>query len=173
MAKKRYSLDETAEDVLKNIEGAKQTSASDNQSTTLTEQKNISNPEQGQMQNLSQEVNSDNNLEVFPVKSPRLSESEIKNNKKTVISSENGRKNKKLFSSVTEKETTGKTNTRNVDLDDETLWRLDFVKNKLNNSRRENDPWISQKTIIGTALIEWLDTNYPDTKKAYQIINNL
>lgn len=70
-----------------------------------------------------------------------------------------------------EKSEVKRTCIRNVTLDDETLFRLDTVKKRLNNSRKKGEPLISLDLLLYQSAVEWLDKNYPDTRELYKLIN--
>lgn len=172
MATKRhqkYSLDETFQDVKTNIEGSL-TSDTDN----VKIEPIVSN---SPISSATEEVSIpliEKKEEVAPVELPTLSVSakpEVETKKSLPIGKK--KKRKKIDAPFIDEDTTGKTNVRNVELDDETLWRLNQVKDKLNRSRAEGEALVSQMTIISKALIEWLDKYYPNTKEAYHFINNL
>lgn len=148
MAKKRYSLGETMDDAASAIKNAQQ--------STDVDLLNIP----------KEEVNEEPEAIVMDVE-------EVKVKQKLAPATIEKKKKKAKEEVVTEIESEGKSNMRNVELDDETLWRLDTVKNKLNRVRGAGEPLVTQKSIIGMALLEWLDKNYPETKEAYHIINNL
>lgn len=74
-------------------------------------------------------------------------------------------------STPAEKSEVKRTCIRNVTLDDETLFRLDTVKKRLNSSRKKGEPLISLDLLLYQSAVEWLDKNYPDTRELYKLIN--
>lgn len=177
MAKKRhqpkYSLGETLEDVKINIEGA-----GVNTTAEIKTEAVIPEPVTVPATDTPSTPVTETEVEEFPVKSPTLSQTNlpvksIKEKKKPSAKTENGKRANKSEVPIIDDELTDRRNARNVELDDETLWRLDQAKDKLNRVRPEGAPLVSQKSIIRTALIEWLDKYYPGTKEAYHFINNL
>ena len=62
-----------------------------------------------------------------------------------------------------------RTSLHNVTLDEKTLWRLEYIKKKLNKQRAEGDPFVSIDGLIYKACVEWLDKVYPETEETYQI----
>lgn len=166
--KQSYSLADTMADAKANIESSKNVSLPEDTSMPVSEPAVAPEPEKPLMPILEKKE------EVSPVELPTLSVSEkpeIEIKKSLPISKK--KKSKKTDAPFIDEDTTRKTNVRNVELDDETLWRLDQVKDKLNRSRAEGEPLVTQKTIMSKALTEWLDKYYPNTKEAYHFINNL
>lgn len=176
MAKKRhgdYSLSETMADVKLNIEGANAEPTSEVELAPI-----VPEPIAPLVTVATPTAVTETKVEELPVESPTLlqsetSQAESDENKKSPVPTERKKKGKKAETPVMDNDVAGKGNLRNVELDDETLWRLDQVKDKQNRSRMEGDPLVTQKTIIRTALIEWLDKYYPGTREAYHIVNNL
>lgn len=166
--KQSYSLADTMADAKANIESSKNVSSPEDTLIPVSESAIAPEPENLLMPILEKKE------EGPPVESPTLLVSEkpeVETKKSLPIGKK--KKSKKTDAPFIDEDTTGKTNVRNVELDDETLWRLDQVKDKLNRSRAEGEPLVTQKTIMSKALIEWLDKYYPNTKEAYHFINNL
>lgn len=157
MAKKRYDLGQTMADAASNIEEAKQ--------ATETTAQLIPEPEEiPVVENIPVEI---------VVEEPIIFEEKKDDTPLIASPTTNKRKTKSKKNPVIETSGDEKMNFRSVELDDETLWRLDAVKSKLNRARNPSEPLVSQKSLINTALIFFLDKNYPETKEAYKIINNL
>lgn len=58
-------------------------------------------------------------------------------------------------------------NIRNVSMDDRTMWRMEYVKKKLNNARKEGEIYVSVDSIAYMAVLEYLEKHYPETNKLY------
>lgn len=142
--KQRFNLDETMLDAKKSIEEAQKTAMAD--------------PAQ-------QPSAPDAPVTADPVPSVQPQEAA------PMPGNKQGRPKKKPTSADTDR--TERRTVRNVSLDEETLWRLQAVKQRLNKSRGEGDRFYTLDQIIYDAVIEHLDKHYAETKEAYRYFNDL
>lgn len=162
MAKQRYSLVETMADASSNIEEAKNSQVVETPIAVI--------PSVPESASIAEESNT---TVVIEEEIPVVEEEKKEEAKPSVAPASNKKPKKTKKEPIIETDSSEKKNIRNVMLSDETLWRLDMVKNQKNRSRTNNDPFITQMSLIDTAVVMYLDQNYPETKQAYEIINNL
>lgn len=69
---------------------------------------------------------------------------------------------------------------RNVFLDKKTLWKLEQVKNRMNDERIANnrgrkkddkDPFVSIASLLNLSAQEFLDRHYPNLEAAYRMLH--
>lgn len=58
-------------------------------------------------------------------------------------------------------------NIRNVSMDDRTMWRMEYIKKKLNNARKEGENYVSIDSLAYLAVLEYLEKHYPETNELY------
>lgn len=154
MATKRYTLDETMNDVAVGIEEAKSSS----EVITM-------NQEGG--------IDKDNAVIGFQEKGIDMGENSLLQD----ISKEEGiiEPVKKRKSKQAKKEHVLKEERyiRNVFLDKKTLWKLEQVKNRMNDERKEKskETFVSIAHLLYIAAQEYLDRKYPNLETAYKAVH--
>lgn len=155
MPKPKYSLNDTMSDALHQTEKAKNAPAQASSAEAPLDTENIQESPLAEQNNQLQEQGGGENIkDKDAIDTPNDSENELPKQ-----------------NAPAEKSEIKRTSIRNVTLDDETLFRLDAVKKRLNNSRKKGEPLISLDFLLYQSAVEWLDKNYPDTRELYKLIN--
>lgn len=155
MPKPKYSLKDTMSDALHQTEKAKNAPAQVSSAEAPLDAENIQEFPLAEQNNQLQEQGGGENIkDKDAIDTPNDSENELPKQ-----------------NTPAEKSEIKRTSIRNVTLDDETLFRLDAVKKRLNNSRKKGEPLISLDFLLYQSAVEWLDKNYPDTRELYKLIN--
>lgn len=169
MVKKRFDLGQTMADAASNIEEAKKDSVLETAVPTIPL---VLVPEFMEAKTDVSPVVESEKIVAEEEETPTVI-IEKEETQQTAAPTSDKKKKKPKKTAIIDTNRNEKMNVRNVELDDETLWRLDMVKSKMNRSRTNNEPMISQMSIISTALVAYLDKHHPETKEAYKIINNI
>lgn len=157
MAKLKFPLDQTMSDALQQTERAKQSSvqpSSEDVEIQNTASETVVPSEPKADESTSVEANRGENALGF---------SQVEEDKDESSDS--------LKNQETNNNEISRTNVRNVTLDDETLFRLDAVKKRMNKTRKKGEPRISVDYLLYISACEWLDKNHPETKELYKFLN--
>lgn len=162
MPKNRYSLEETMTDVVKGIQEAK----------TAPDMKEDLQDESAKEGFLSPVPEQDGK----PVSATPETDAACEERKPVFPKAGKGKHGRPKGGAVSKDERY----VRNVFLDKKTLWKLEQVKNRMNNerisanrgrSKDEKDPFVSIASLLNLAAQEFLDRHYPSLEEAYRMIH--